>query len=223
MLLSYTFSKSIDNGSSTNQSSTGSQQFPQDIRNILQTERGLSDFDRRHQFSGSINYELPFGHGRQFFSDANGLAQTIFGNWQINAIISLLSGRPFTPQYSAADVTSQRPDVIGDPYANIPAGLLFNPAAFRRPTATNGETDLLGNGGRNILTGPSFKSVDLSLIKNFKLAEKTRLQFRVESFNVFNHPNYQIPIFQLDASNVGQVYQTATEGREFQFALKILF
>ena len=223
MLLSYTFSKSIDTGSSTNQSSTGSQTFPQDIRNILQTERGLSDFDRRHQFAGSFNYELPFGRGRQFFGNANGITQVLLGGWQLNSIVSLLSGRPFTPQYNAADVTSQRPDVIGDPYANIPAGLLFNPAAFRRPTATNGETDLLGNGGRNILTGPSFKSVDLSLIKNIRLRENTRLQLRAESFNVFNHPNYQIPVFQLDASNVGRVYQTSTEGREFQFAVKLLF
>ena len=223
MLLSYTFSKSIDTGSSTNQSTTGTQQFPQDIRNILQTERGLSDFDRRHQFAGSFNYELPFGRGRQFFAGAHGLAQALVVGWQLNSIISLLSGRPFTPQYSAADVGSQRPDVIGDPYANIPAGLLFNPAAFRRPTATNGETDLFGNAGRNILTGPSFKSVDVSLIKNIRLAEKTRLQLRAEAFNVFNRPNFQVPVFQLDASNVGQVYQTSTEGREFQFAVKLLF
>ncbi|MBA3692224.1 MAG: hypothetical protein H0W77_02115 [Acidobacteria bacterium] len=221
--MSYTFSKSIDTGSSTNQSSTGSQQFPQDIRNILQTERGLSDFDRRHQFTGSFNYELPFGRGRGFFGDANGLAQTILGNWQLNAIVSLLSGRPFTPQYSAADVGSQRPDVVGDPYANIPAGLLFNPTAFRRPTATNGETDLFGNAGRNILIGPAFRTVDLSLLKNVRLRENTRLQFRVETFNLFNTPNYQVPVFQLDNSNVGRVSQTATEGREFQFAVKLLF
>ena len=135
----------------------------------------------------------------------------------------MLSGRPFTPQYSAADVTSQRPDLIGDPYQNIPAGLLFNPAAFKRPTATGGEVDLFGNAGRNILIGPSFKSVDLSLIKNFRLTEKAQVQFRAESFNVFNHPNFQVPVFQLDASNVGRVTQTSTEGREFQFALKLLF
>ena len=223
LLLSYTFSKSIDNGSSTNQSSTGSQQFPQDIRNILQTERGLSDFHRKHQFTGSFNYELPFGRERAFFTDANGFANTFLGGWQLNGIVSLLSGRPFTPQFSAADISSQRPDVVGNPYENIPEGLYFNPAAFRRPTATNGETDLQGNAGRNILIGPKFRSVDLSLLKNFRLAENTRLQFRVETFNVFNTPNFQVPVFQLDLSNVGRVTQTATEGREFQFAVKLLF
>ncbi len=99
LLVSYTFSKSIDSGSSTNQSTTGGQQFPQDIRNILQTERGLSDFDRRHQFTSSFNYSLPFGKGRRFGKDASGFAQTIIGDWQLNGIVSILSGRPFTPQY----------------------------------------------------------------------------------------------------------------------------
>jgi hypothetical protein len=73
------------------------------------------------------------------------------------------------------------------------------------------------------LTGPAFRSVDLSVLKNFRLNETTRLQFRVESFNVFNTPNYQVPIFQLDNANVGRVNITATEGREFQFAVKLLF
>ena len=223
LLLSYTFSKSIDTASSTNNSTTGTQDFPQDMRNIPGTQRGLSDFDRRHQFTGSFNYELPFGKGRAFLSDASGLAQTLFGGWQLNGIVSILSGRPFTPQYSAADVGAQRPDVIGDPYANIPAGLLFNPAAFRRPTATDGEVDLFGNAGRNILTGPVFRSVDMSLLKNIRLTEKTRLQFRGELFNVFNKPNFQVPVFQLDNANVGRVNVTSTEGREFQFAVKLLF
>jgi hypothetical protein len=223
LLVSYTFSKSIDTGSSTNNSTTGSQDFPQDIRDILGTQRGLSDFHRKHQFNGSFNYELPFGRGRRFFNNSNGFVQALLGGIQLNGIVSLLSGRPFTPQYSAADVGAQRPDVVGDPYADIPEGLLFNPAAFRRPTATNGEVDLFGNAGRNILIGPPFRSVDLSLLKNFRINETTRVQFRVESFNVFNTPNYQVPVFQLDTSNVGRVTQTATEGREFQFALKFFF
>lgn len=223
LLLSYTFSKTIDTGSSTNNSTLGSQDFPQDIRDILGTQRGLSDFHRQHQFAGSFNYELPFGKGRAFFADANGIAQAFLGGWNLNGTVTLLSGRPFTPQYSAADVGAQRPDLIGDPYENIPEGLEFNPAAFRRPTATNGEVDLFGNAGRNILIGPPFRSVDMSLLKNFRLAENTRLQFRVETFNVFNTPNYQVPIFQLDNVNVGRVNITSTEGREFQFAVKLLF
>ena len=221
--LSYTFSKSIDTGSSTNNSTTGSQQFPQDTRDILGTQRGLSDFHRKHQFTGSFNYELPFGKGRAFFGDANSLTQALIGGWQLNGIVSLLSGRPFTPQYQSAGVSQQRPDIIGNPYENIPAGLLFNPAAFRPPAATGGEFDLFGNAGRNILIGPPFRSVDLSMLKNFRLTENTRLQFRVESFNVFNTPNYQVPVFQLDNVNVGRVTQIATEGREFQFAVKLLF
>ncbi|HEX8195218.1 MAG TPA: TonB-dependent receptor [Pyrinomonadaceae bacterium] len=223
LLASYTFSRSIDTGSSTNNSTTGSQEFPQDPRDILRTQRGLSDFHRKHQFNGSFNYSLPFGKGRAFFGDAGGLTQTLLGGWQLNGIVSLLSGRPFTPQFSAADVAQQRPDIIGDPYENIPPGLLFNPAAFRRPVATPDDPNLYGNAGRNILIGPSFKSVDLSLMKNFRLRENVKLQFRAESFNVFNHPNYQVPVFQLDNSRVGQVSQTANEGREFQFALKLLF
>lgn len=224
LLLSYTFSKSIDTGSSTNNSTTGSQDFPQDIRDILGTQRGLSDFHRAHQFSGSFNYELPFGRGRGFYGGASGLTEALVGGWQLNGIVSLLSGRPFTPQFSAADVGAQRPDVIGDPYENIPEGYFFNPAAFRRPTATGGEVDLFGNAGRNILIGPKFRSVDLSLIKNIRLAENTRVQLRAESFNVFNTPNYQLPGFLLDnAQTVGRPQATSTEGREFQFALKLLF
>lgn len=222
LLISYTFSRSIDTWSSTNNSTTGEQQYPQDIRN-LRAERGLSDFHRKHQFSASFNYELPFGRGRALLSDASGLVQAFLGGWQINGILTLLSGRPFTPQYSAPDVSNQRPDLVGDPYANIPPGLFFNPAAFRRPVATPADPDLFGNAGRNILIGPPFKNLDLSLHKVFPLGERFKLQFRAEAFNVTNHPNFQIPVFRLDLSNVGQVTQTANEGRELQFALKLLF
>src|SRR5439155_8413179 len=100
-LVSYTFSRAYDNASSTNNSTTGTQKFPQDIYNIG-AEWSLSDFHREHQFTGSFNYELPFGRG-----------------WQVNGIVTLLSGRPFTPQYSAADISQQRPDLVGDPNANI--------------------------------------------------------------------------------------------------------
>ncbi len=222
LLASYTFSRSIDTASSTNNSTTGTQKFPQDIRN-LSLERGLSDFHRKHQFSASFNYELPFGKGGTFFSEADGITDFFIGGWQLNGIVTLLSGRPFTPQYSSAEVAQQRPDIIGDPLSDIPTGLAFNPNAFRRPVPSLSDPDLFGNAGRNILIGPAFNSVDLSLLKNFRVTERVRVQFRAEAFNIFNTVNFQVPVFQLDRSDVGQFTQTANEARELQFALKLIF
>lgn len=220
LLASYTFGKALDQNSTTNNSTTGSQRTPQNTQDF-RADWGLADFHRTHQFSASFNYDLPFGRGRGFFGDAKGLTQRFFGGWQINGIITALSGRPFTPQYSAGDISQQRPDIIGDPYANIPAGLLFNPAAFRRPVAADG--DVYGNAGRNILIGPNFRSLDLSLFKNVTLREKTRLQLRWEVFNVFNRPNFQTPQNLLDAADVGRSRLTSNEAREMQFAIKLIF
>jgi hypothetical protein len=82
---------------------------------------------------------------------------------------------------------------------------------------------LFGNAGRNILIGPGFKNFNLSLLKNVRLGEGARLQFRAEAFNVLNHPNFQVPVFFIDRADVGQVTATANEGRELQFAIKLLF
>jgi hypothetical protein len=225
MLVSYTFSRAIDNASSTNNSTTGTQKFPQDVYNFA-AEKSLADFHRKHQFTASFNYSLPFGRGKAFFNDARGLKQVLLGDYQINGIVSMLSGRPFTPQFNAPDVGQQRPDVIGDPYQNIPAGLQFNPAAFGDPSNSinpNDPLNLFGNAGRNILIGPGFKNFNLSLLKNFRIKEDVRLQFRAEAFNVLNHPNFQVPVFFIDRADVGQVTSTSNEGRELQFAIKLLF
>ena len=204
-LVSYTFSRAYDNASSTNNSTTGTQKFPQDIYDIG-AEWSLSDFHRQHQFTGSFNYELPFGSG-----------------WQVNGIVTLLSGRPFTPQYSAADISQQRPDLVGDPNANLPAGLAFNPAAFARPVATAQKPNLYGNAGRNLLIGPAFRNVDLSMSKSFRLSSGMRVQARAEVFNVFSTANFQVPVFLLDRSDVATYTSTANEAREWQFAIKLLF
>jgi hypothetical protein len=225
MLMSYTFSRAIDDASSTNNSTTGTQKFPQDIYN-LRAERSLSDFHRQHQFTASFNYSLPFGRGKAFFDDARGLKQLLLGDYQINGIVTVLSGRPFTPMYNAPDVGQQRPDLIGNPYQNIPAGLFFNPAAFGDPSDSinpNDPLNLFGNAGRNILIGPGFKNFNASILKNIRLGEGVRLQLRAEAFNIFNHPNFQVPVFFLDRTDVARVTSTANEGRELQFAIKLLF
>ncbi len=222
LLASYTFSRAIDDNSSTNNSTTGAQRNPQDIRNRA-AERAVSDFHRQHQFSASFNYELPFGRKRALLASVTGVADAIVSGWQFNGVATLLSGRPFTAQFNTANVSQQRADLVGDWRKNIPAGLFFNAAAFARPVPTAADPTFFGNAGRNILIGPDFRSVDLSLLKNFRLTEGLRLQFRAEAFNAFNHPNFQIPVNFLDNANVGRVAITANEGREWQFALKLLF
>jgi len=222
MLMSYTWSKAVDTASSTNNSTTGTQKFPQNIYDIA-AERSLADFHREHQFSGSFNYELPVGRGRRYLRNARGMTNALLGGWQINGIVTVLSGRPFTPQYNAADISQQRPDQVGDPAASIPADLWFNPAAFARPMATTESPELYGNAGRNILIGPDFRNLDLGLAKNFRFSSTRRLQFRAEIFNVTNRSNFQVPVFLLDRTDVGRVTATANEGRELQFALRLYF
>jgi outer membrane receptor protein involved in Fe transport len=221
-LVSYTLSRAYDNASSTNNSTTGTQKFPQNIYD-MDAEWALSDFHRAHQFTGSFNYELPFGRGRRFLSQVGGPIDVVFGGWQVNGIVTLLSGRPFTPQYSAADVAQQRPDLVGDPGSNAPPGLTFNPAAFARPVATAREPDLYGNSPRNLLIGPAFKNVDLSLSKSFCVRRDVKLQLRMEAFNLLDTANFQVPVFLLDRSDVGTYTSTANEAREWQFAVKLLF
>lgn len=221
-LASYTFSRAYDNASSTNNSTTGTQKFPQNIYDLA-AEWSLADFHRAHQFSASVNYELPVGRNRRLLREARGITQAMLGGWQVNAIVTLLSGRPFTPQYSAGDISQQRPDLAGDPLAGIPPGLVFNPAAFSRPVATADAPDLYGNAGRNLLIGPAFTNLDLSLTKTFRVSRDFRVQFRAEAFNALNTTSFQVPVFRLDRSDAATYTSTAHEAREFQFALKLLF
>ena len=136
-----------------------------------------------HRFSSAITYELPFNSSSAF-------VRKLVGGWQINAIVTLQSGQPFTPFVSNFDPyrneAFNRPDVIGDPNENVPPGLAFNPAVFRIPAPGT-----FGNAGRNIVRGDGFHSVDLSVFRNFAFTERWKLQFRAEAVNSFNHVNYQ--------------------------------
>lgn len=199
-LASYTFSKSIDNSSDFG--SYDSSELVLDSSN-LSRERAVSSFDVPHRLSAALTYELPY-----------------LGGWQLNSIVTLQSGQPFTPYVSNFDPYRNegfnRPDVVGDPNANVPAGLAFNPAAFRLPTLGT-----FGNAGRNIIRGDGFHSVDLSLFKNFTLTDRIKLQFRTEAVNSLNHVNYQGPAVNLNAT-AGE-FVAAAQPRIIQFGLKLTF
>jgi hypothetical protein len=94
-------------------------------------------------------------------------------------------------------------------------------AAFQRlnPVTQAGQ---FGNAGRNVVRGPAFANADISAMKDFRIRETTTLQFRAESFNVANHPNFGLPVADIASTNFGRILQ-ASSPRLMQFALKLLF
>ncbi len=213
---SYTWSKSIDDASSFFTSS-GDSNYPQDSRNT-RAERGLSGFDLRHRLSFSYSYDLPTGKGRWL------------GGWQTFGIWSFQTGRPFTVALlSDLDNSNtgrsmlgfganDRPNVLRQPAlsARTPERW-FDTTAFAIPTYGT-----FGNAGRNILTGPGYQNISVSLIKNTKLKEGVALQFRAEAFNLLNHANLDLPDIFVGSPTLGRI-SSAQNPRRVQFGIKLLY
>lgn len=227
MLASYTWSKSIDDASGFF-TSAGDPNFPQDSYNV-RAERGLSNFDVRHRLSVSYSYALPFGKGKKFLSDG-GFWSNVFGNWETFGIVTAQSGRPFTvallPDIDISGTgrsslgfgNNDRPNIVGNPtLSNATTDRWFNTSAFAFPTPGT-----FGSAGRNILKGPDYFNVNASLVKNINFTEQVSLQFRFETFNLFNRPNYDLPDNFLGSPTFGRI-TSARDPRHLQFGLKLLF
>ena len=226
-MFSYTWSKAIDNASNFFLSATDNN-FPQDSLNTA-AERGLSSFDLRQRFSGSWVYELPVGKGHRMWGNLSGPLKTLTDGWMLNGVWTLETGRPFSvvlPReldnsntgFSFLGGAADRPNVIGNPILSSPdASRWFAVEAFGMPPFGS-----FGNAGRNILSGPSMRNLDFSLLKDTRLGETATLQFRVEFFNLFNTPNFHQPNTVFGTPGFGRVL-AARAGREIQFGLKLLF
>lgn len=113
---------------------------------------------------------------------------------------------------------NDRPNVAGDPtLGQRSPERWFNTTAFTFPPPGS-----FGNAGRNILNGPGYHNVNASLVKNTALTERMNLQFRAEFFNLFNHPNFNLPDNFLGSPSFGQI-TSAREPRHIQFGVKLLF
>ena len=188
-------------------------------------EKSRSDFDIAHRFVLSYTYELPFGKGKRFANGINRAADTIIGGWTILGINAFQTGTPRTITADRGVSNSDgedRPDrIAGIPIypSNQDPTNWFNKAAFATPAAGT-----FGNSGRNIIDSPGISSVDLSIFKDFRLNERTKIQFRSEFFNMPNHPNFR-------SDSLDQHYDTAGGGaltaalpaRQIQFALKFIY
>jgi hypothetical protein len=225
----YMWSHSITDNSGSGE---GSQ-----IMNVLcrACDRGPADADIRHTATFHSFYQLPFGAGRKYGSNQRGAGGALLGGWDLGAIFTARTGRAMNvlvDRASGAVPTGQtqlqrpsiRPGV--DPYApNRTPDSWLNPAAFFVPAA--GE---FGNVGRNALRGPGLWQADVSLTKRIPLREGVNLDFRAESFNLFNRAQFGNPVNNISNPQFGRILSTANDGatgtgtsRQLQFMLRLNF
>jgi hypothetical protein len=191
--------------------------------------RGISEYNRASALTIGHVWELPYGSGRRYGSSAPAVAKAVLGGWSFNGVTTAYSGFPVSILWgdgsSLNSTFGQRPDLVGDPRIDNPSRTRwFNPAAFANPRPYN-----WGNYGRNggDLRGPSFFTADWALWKNFgfrsPLSENTTLEFRWETFNLFNNTNLDTPANTADSATAGQI--TAIEGtmRRMQFGLRLVW
>ncbi len=223
----YTYSKEIDDVQDYDLYST----LPQN-QNCQSCERGTGTNDIRHNASFTVLYNLPMGKGHRLFGNSTGFAGTMASGWQVNSLGLIRSGLADLPligvnTYGNGNTTNQRPNVVAG-VSTTPASQsvtdFWNPAAFSIPASGT-----FGNAGRGTLYGPSAWDADFSLIKDSAINERMRLEFRAETFNLFNHPTFALPYNVVGTSSFGHILGTfgATLGfgtsRQIQLALKLKF
>ncbi len=206
--LSYTLGKSIGFGGE------GVAGGIQDPRTRV-PERSELEESRRHYMVLMHTYDLPW------YKTQKGFVGRILGGWSVTGVWTIASGRLYGPSLTGvARQVATRPDVVGDWYLPKEERTIFryfNTAAFARPKDWT-----FGNSGKWVVRGPG--SIDLSafLLKEVRIAEQARLQFRVEAFNAMNHMNLQDINTQLGNRAFGQV-SGVNAPRYFQFGGKFMW
>jgi hypothetical protein len=220
ILAGYTWSKAITD---TQMAETGA--FVPDLQdnNNRRANRGLTASDTRDRFTLSSVYELPFGRGRSYLSDAHGVVGNIVSGWQMGAIATFQTGQPLTATLpfdnSNTGEGAKLPDIVGNPNSGPKTiNEFFNTSAFALPPQFT-----FGDEGIDVITGPGIKDLDISLVKDTRIGERLNLQFRCEAFNVANHPIWGQPNTSFGTPQFGQITNTRLDNREIQFALKLSF
>jgi hypothetical protein len=228
--MSYTFGKSIDDNSQINSSDSTNAALGVQNPFVRTADRGLSNFDVRHNLTINYSYEFPFGRNTRAGIHGGGIRGALMSGWLTTGIITLSSGNPFTVliggTYNPCQCGPGRPDFA--PGANMNAILgdpskWFDPKQFVLPAK-----GYFGNVGRNTLQGPGRKLFDMSIIKSTGVTEDARLEFRAEFFNIFNHPNFATPLNSVltaggYVATAGRITRTVTTSRQIQFGVKLLF
>lgn len=207
-LASYTLGKATNNSPGPYPGPGGAfRATPSDPKN-LSLDFGPADYDRRHYFSFAATYEIPW------MRSAQGASGALVGGWQVNTIVTLASGSPF----SVYGGDGGRAKLIGTVTYPHTVKQWFDPSAFA-PSKTASEQS-----SRNLLRAPGISTVDASLFKTFRVAADQGIEFRIEAFNLFNHPQYGIPGIYVGASDFSQITSIRLNTqRQIQLALRYTF
>ena len=228
----YVWSHFLDDIDSAGWGGRGGTQVYQNAFNAS-SNYGNSNFDVRHAVKGMFVYEIPLGKGRRFLNN-NAILDEVIGGWQTSATVWWHTGQPYSviaannnsqsENLGGTNESSQFLNVIGDPTpAQRTLQNWYNANAFAQPAAGT-----FGDERRNQLFGPRFSEVNFSLGKNFTVTERVGLQFRIDSYNLFNHPSFSNPntgeSFANGApSSSGNITSTATGPRAFQLNARVSF
>ena len=228
LLNSFTWSRARDNASGHLEVQNGDNSRV-NYRDLA-SEFGRSGYDQPFNNTTSFVWELPVGKGRRYAANMHPIVDGILGGWRIVGINTMTSGMPINLSYSPAS-TSQvsglptyRPNLLGDPV--IPSSerttrtIYLNPAMVQIPTD---RSQPFGNAPRNAVRADPFRQFDLGLHKAFGLGrDNTRLEARIEAFNLFNTTNFQPANGNASSSAFGTITSTFP-ARQLQLGLKVYF
>ena len=188
-------------------------------------EYALSPYDIPHNFAFSETYELPVGRGRKFMANSNRVVDGLIGGWQLQSIVVVRSGVPYTPVIAGdranTGVGGQRPNLN-------PAGGVTNfqqtvTQWFDKTRYQAAPIYSYGQVRANTLRSDRYRQFDASVFKNFNMPHETVLSFRAELFNLSNTTSFNAPNATIDATAGGQITSTSVPSRDIQFALKYNF
>jgi len=196
-MISYTYSKFLDNVEGNQSWSYNGNSGPANNYNLA-AEKSVDGSDIPQSLVASYVYQLPVGRGRRFGSGMNRTANAILGGWEISGIATFKSGIPISISGNNINTFggNPRPDYTGNLHVPHPSiKEWFNTAAFSYAKLGVDGGDTWGNVPRYFsdLRGPGYQNWDTALDKNWYFAHTMRLQFRLETFNTFNHPNFYSP------------------------------
>ena len=234
LLSSFTYSKALTDAPQYRNAGgiTGDENSPPQNSFNLAADRSPAYFNTKFRWVTSAVYDLPFGKGKRLFSQ--GVPAAVLGGWQLSGVFQAQTGFPYTIDYKGDPINIGggsggilvRPNYVltadGQPVdPSLPSdqrstSRYFNTAAFVQPVASFGDV------GRNTMIGAGLTNLDLTVARNFRVTERSSLQFRTEFFDLFNHPNYNL-IGRIVNDPTFGIVQNQLPPRQIQMALKFAF